>query len=135
MYPKHHSIFLYVFFLPNPATVNEDYLDIDVIITFTSGQNATDDNQQCVSIPILDDNVLEGNETFDLLVSPTPEDENVVNITGQVITVTIEEDNSDCKSSSSVPVMLKGESKAGTQATFYGVHYHGNHKFNLKASN
>ena len=91
-------------------------------ITFTSGQNATDDNQQCVSIPILDDDVLEGNETFDLLVSPTPEDENVVNITGQVITVTIEEDNSDCKSSSSVPVMLKGESKSGTQAAFYGTY-------------
>ncbi len=66
-------------------------------ITFTSGQNATGDNQQCVFIPILDDDLLECNETFDLLITPTAEDEGVVNITAQLITVTIEEDSSDCK--------------------------------------
>ena len=66
-------------------------------ITFTSGQSATGDNQQCFSITILNDNVLECNETFDLFISPIPEDEDVVNITRQVLTVFIEEDANDCK--------------------------------------
>ena len=65
-------------------------------ITFTSGQNASGDNQQCFSIPIFNDDTLECNETFDIALSPTAEDEDVVNITGQVITVTIEEDPNDC---------------------------------------
>ena len=66
-------------------------------ITFASGQSATGDNQQCFSITILNDNVLECSETFDLLISPIPEDEDVVSITRQVLTVIIE-DTTDCKS-------------------------------------
>ena len=89
---------LYVRVLSYVAKVNEDYLDIDMNVTFTSGQNATSDNQQCVFIPLIDDTVLEGNETFDVLINSTAEDEDIVNITGQVITVTIEEDPNDCKS-------------------------------------
>lgn len=77
--------------------MNEDYLDFDMNITFISGQNATGDNQQCVYIPILNDDILECNETFELLISPTAEDESIVNITAQLITVTIEEDANDCK--------------------------------------
>ena len=79
------------------ATVNEDYLDIDMNVTFTSGQNATGDNMQCVFIPLIDDTVLEGNETFDVLLTTTTDDEGLVNVTAQVITVTIEEDPNDCK--------------------------------------
>ena len=79
------------------ATVTEDYLFLDMNITFTSGQNATGDNQQCFSITVLNDNVLECRETFDLLISPIPEDEDVVNVTRQVLTVFIE-DTTDCKS-------------------------------------
>ena len=78
------------------ATVNEDYLDVEVNITFTSGQNASGDNQQCFFIPILNDDILECNETFDISLTPIAEDEDVVNITGQIITVTIEEDPNDC---------------------------------------
>ena len=78
------------------ATINEDYTAIDMNITFTSGQNASGDNQQCFSVPILNDDILECNETFDIALSPTADDEDVVNITGQVITVTIEEDPNDC---------------------------------------
>ena len=85
------------------ATVNEDYLDIDMNVTFTSGQNATGDNQQCVFIPLVDDTILEGNETFEVLVNATSEDEDIVNITSQVITVTIEEDSSDCKCQIAIP--------------------------------
>ncbi len=69
-------------------------------ITFISGQNATGDNQQCVFIPILDDATLECNETFDLLVTPTAEDADALNITSQLLTVTIEEDSTDSKPSS-----------------------------------
>ena len=65
-------------------------------VTFTSGQNATGDNMQCVFIPLIDDTILEGNETFDVLINSTVDDEDVVNITGQIITVTIEEDPNDC---------------------------------------
>ena len=79
------------------ATVNEDYLPIDMNVTFTSGQNSTGDNQQCVFIPLIDDTTLEGNETFDVLVNTTADDEDIVNITAQVITVTVEEDPNDCK--------------------------------------
>ena len=78
------------------ATVNEDYLPVDINVTFTSGQNASGDNQQCFSVPILNDDLLECNETFDIVLSPIAEYDDVVNVTGQVITVTIEEDPSDC---------------------------------------
>ena len=77
--------------------MNEDYLDIELNITFTSGQNASGDNQQCFFIPILNDAILECNETFDILITPVAGDEDVVNITGQIITVIIEEDPNDCK--------------------------------------
>ena len=80
------------------ATVVEDYLNLDVNITFTSGQNATGDNQQCFFITIPNDDILECNETFDIFISPIPEDEDVVNITRPVLTVFIEEDANDCKS-------------------------------------
>ena len=78
------------------ATVNEDYVGIELNITFTSGQNASGDNQQCFFIPIINDDILECNETFDILLTPIAEDEDIVNITGQIITVTIEEDPNDC---------------------------------------
>lgn len=70
---------------------------MDVNITFTSGQNASGDNQQCFSITILNDDLLECNETFDVVISAVPDDNDVVNITEQVITVTIGEDPNDCK--------------------------------------
>ena len=80
------------------ATANEDYLNVELNITFTSGQTASGDNQQCFSIPIIDDDILENNETFDILITPVSEDEDVVNITSQEITVTIEEDPTDSTS-------------------------------------
>ena len=79
------------------ATEGEDYVSVDMNITFTSGQNASGDNQQCFSVTILNDDLLECNETFDIIISAVSEDEDVVNVTGQVITVTIEEDPNDCK--------------------------------------
>ena len=79
------------------ATVNEDYLEFEMNITFISGQNATGDNQQCFYVVLLDDNVLEYNETFDILIRPSPEDEDIVNITNGIITVIIEEDATDSK--------------------------------------
>ena len=84
--------------ISSSATVNEDYIDVELNITFTSGQNASgDNNEQCFFVPILNDDLLECNETFDILITPISEDENVVNITNQVITVTIVEDPNDCK--------------------------------------
>ena len=53
------------------ATVNEDYLHIDMNITFTSGQSASGDNQQCFFVTILDDNILECNETLNDSYTPT----------------------------------------------------------------
>ena len=78
------------------ATVNEDYLDVELNITFTSGQNASGDNQQCFSVVILNDDLLECNETFDILLTPLADDADVINITEPVFTVTIEEDPNDC---------------------------------------
>ena len=83
--------------LSNTATVNEDYLELETNITFISGQNSTGDNQQCFYVVLLDDNVLEGNETFDIQIRPSPQDEDIVNITGGIITITIEEDPTDSK--------------------------------------
>ena len=80
------------------AIPNEDYIYTDVNLTFTSGQNATGDNQQCALIPILNDNILECNETFSVLLdAAVPEDRDVLNITAQIITVLLAEDNSDSK--------------------------------------
>lgn len=79
------------------AIVNEDYLEFDMNITFISGQNSTGDNEQCFYVVLLDDNILESNETFDILIRPSPEDEDIVNITSEIITVTIEEDPVDRK--------------------------------------
>ena len=76
--------------------MNEDYLDVELNITFTSGQNASGDNQQCFSVVILNDDLLECNETFDILLTPLADDADVVNITERVFTVTIEEDPNDC---------------------------------------
>lgn len=96
------SLYLFYMYLPtctylNTATVNEDYLELETNITFISGQNSTGDNQQCFYVVLLDDNVLEGNETFDIQIRPSPQDEDIVNITGGIITVTIEEDPTDSK--------------------------------------
>ena len=66
-------------------------------LTFTAGQNATGDNQQCAFIPVLNDDVLECNETFDVLVAPSPEDSEIVNITAQVVTVVLVDDSNDSK--------------------------------------
>ena len=78
------------------ATVGEDYLAVDMNITFTSGQNASGDNQQCFFVPILNDDLLECNETFDVVITSVADDDDVINVTGHVITVTIEEDANDC---------------------------------------
>ena len=75
---------------------NEDYISVDMNITFMSGQSASDDNQQCFYITILNDNILECNEMFDILITAVSDDKDIVNITAQVITVTIEEDPNDC---------------------------------------
>ena len=91
------AINIYEYALISTATVTEDYLYLNINITFTSGQNATGDNQQCFSVTILNDDILECNETFDISISPIPEDEDVVNITRQLLTVLIEEDANDCK--------------------------------------
>ena len=77
--------------------MNEDYIGVDMNVTFTSGQNASGDSQQCFYITILNDNILECNETFDVVITAVTDDEEVVNVTAQVITVTIEEDPNDCK--------------------------------------
>ena len=66
-------------------------------VTFTSGQNSSGDNQQCFIITIFDDGVLEYDETFEVLITTTPLDEDIVNITGPVVTITIKEDANDCK--------------------------------------
>ena len=74
-----------------------DYVSFEANVTFTSGQNATGDNQQCIFIPLLDDDVLEGNQTFSVLITPAPGDEDVVviNSTNEMITVVIQEDPND----------------------------------------
>lgn len=63
-------------------------------VTFISGQSPTGDNKQCFAIYLIDDNVLEGNETFHLLITPAVDD-GVVNVTDRLITVVITEDPSD----------------------------------------
>ena len=99
-FPPGFEAYWYIFILASyymyTATVNEDYLDVEVNITFTSGQNASGDNQQCFFIPILNDDILECNETFDILLTPIAEDEDIINITNRVFTVIIEEDPNDC---------------------------------------
>lgn len=87
--------------------MNEDYLDINVNITFTSGQSSNGSNEQCFIIYLIDDNVLEGNETFSLLITPAVDD-GVVNVTGGLVTVTITEDPNDsmiCKVTTNAAVV------------------------------
>lgn len=79
------------------ANVNEDYQATDMNVTFTSGQNSSGDNQQCFLITIFDDSILENDETFEVFITTTPSDEDIVNITGHVVTITIKEDANDCK--------------------------------------
>ena len=95
-----HSELLATYVYPShcAATVNEDYLDVDVNFTFIFGPNVTGNNRECILVPLLDDSLLEGNETFDILITPSTEDEEVLSITDPVITVTIQEDSVDCKS-------------------------------------
>ena len=50
-----------------------------------------------IFITIFNDSTLENSEMFNIFITTTPEDEDIVNISGQVITVTIKEDADECK--------------------------------------
>ena len=76
------------------AVYNVDYTLDSTEITFTSGQNQSYNNTQCKTITVLDDSILEYNESFTLsLVAAHPVMIQPINTT----TVVIIEDGSDCK--------------------------------------
>ena len=76
------------------AMNNADYTLESIFVTFTSGQNQSYNNKKCKTITVLDDSILEYNESFTLsLVATHPVITGAINKT----TVVIMEDPSDCK--------------------------------------
>ena len=71
------------------SAANEDYLETSVPVTFTSN---TIDSVLCVSIPIINDLLCEGNEQFQ--VQFTEDDENLVLVNDEPRTLTITDDDS-----------------------------------------
>ena len=86
------------------AIENKDFFKIDTLMTFQSedkyaasedGSTVSGDgsNEQCVSVPIIDDHVLEQSEIFTILaVGDGP-----VNVIHGAVSVTIQEDPDDCE--------------------------------------
>ena len=88
-----HSLSL----IPAPATSSKDYINVEKNITFSTGLSAFLDDKICTNIIIINDTVLENVEEFEVLVSPTLEDQDVVLIPVvlSVDVVTIIEDPRD----------------------------------------
>ena len=91
-------LYILIFLFCILAKENEDFLKITTILNFAaSGDGSTvsgnGSNEQCVSVPIIDDHVLEQSEIFTILaVGDGP-----VNVIHREVTVIIQEDPSDCK--------------------------------------
>ena len=82
----------FCFFL-QPAKATEDYLEIITSLTFLNGQCSVGDNRQCVTVTILDDEILEDTENFTVLaVGESP-----VLVTDGSVTIVIQEDSMDCE--------------------------------------
>ena len=70
--------------------VNSDFLEVDTVVNFQMGNGS---NEQCVSVPIVDDHVLEQSEIFTILaVGDGP-----VNVIHGAVTVIVQEDPNDCE--------------------------------------
>lgn len=74
-----------------------DFSFLNTTLTFLRGESAQSVKSaaRCVNIAILNDNVVEGNETFDVVISSS----SLLQITGETsIPVTVYEDPTDCES-------------------------------------
>ena len=73
---------------------DKDFLEVHSVVTFSSGDSDTmSGNEQCVSVPIVDDHVLEQSEIFTILaVGDGP-----VKVIHGAVTVIIQEDPNDCE--------------------------------------
>ena len=73
------------------AISNEDFTESFKVLTYLDGQSSSGNSEQCVSIGILDDDILEDNEEFSVLaVADSP-----VNVVDGEVTVVIIEDPLD----------------------------------------
>ena len=77
------------------ATPNIDYVNIQNNITLPSGFSALHDDKICINITILNDHSLENNEKFEVMLSATPQDEDVVLVSEAYDVITIIEDPYD----------------------------------------
>ena len=89
------------------AIDGKDYIGGTFTLIFIPGQSASGNNLICVNLTILNDNLLEYNETFIVTLNSTQQDSNYIRIsTRQNITlVTIIEDPQDGMLVSSVIVI------------------------------
>ena len=76
------------------ATYGSDYVLESNILTFVSGQTYEHNNRQCANITILDDSVLETNESFMLWLNTA-----YPVLSGAIsnMTIIITDDSQDCK--------------------------------------
>ena len=111
------------FFL-QPATATEDYLEIITSLTFLNGQSSVGDNQQCVTVTILDDEILEDTENFTVLaVGESP-----VLVTDGSVTIIIHEDPMDCELKHVMCIDVYSSSLVDSLQIMYFVFHSNNHQ-------
>ena len=76
---------------------NSDYVSVNSsALTFTSGQSFNNMPIQCSELVVLNDNILEDNETFSIQLT-NRSDQVVITSGGEQAEVVIVEDDTDCK--------------------------------------
>ena len=90
-----HSPWLQYYACVNYSTAieDEDFAPTDGFISFLDGQSSVVNNETCVSITILNDEILEDNEEFIVIVVGS----GLVNVIDGQVVVKIHEDPSDCE--------------------------------------
>ena len=71
-----HSVCNFVHILL--ATPNVDYVDIKKNVTLITGLSALQDGKLCTEVLLLNDDILENNENFYVLLTPTLENRQIV---------------------------------------------------------
>lgn len=65
----------------NSAAIDgKDYIGGEFKLTFSPGQSMSGNNSQCIDLIIINDHLLEHNETLLILLNSTKEDANIVKV-------------------------------------------------------
>ena len=88
---------MYILIIIHLSVANNDYVTVNSsALTFTSGQSSSNMPTQCLGLVIINDNILEDDETF-MVQLASRSDEVEITAAGEQAEVVIREDSVDCK--------------------------------------